>query len=338
MDTRKKLSLTAAGVIFLLCAVLLARHFLASDARVAQPRPGQQNWGETIPLAKNDPFIEHMVREFRKYYGETISEKSTQAGIISLRNFIMGTRPADGRSVFYTILKKAFPAYADEIMDTLARLDEYNRWLADSRDALLKMTESERTAAMRKKRHELFGDDAEGIWSGDMLATEARKAQMQDTLSALNETDGMGIGEKLQVYEGALRAAYKDSPEAFILQQPELLSKVFFSIESVQDELKKMNPEARQQAIDSIRRQMGSTDEQIERMAARDADNERRWQVGYQYMEKRDELAKRYQGAELEEKLGELREQSFGNEANTIEREEKDDFFRFQRPRIYGRN
>lgn len=337
MDTRKKLSLTAAGILSLVCVVLISRHFLAG-AQVVPPRPGQQDWGKTIPLAENDPFIDHMVREFRKYYGETISEKATQAGIIGLRDFVMGTRPANGRSVFYTILKKAFPAYADEIMDTLARLDEYNRWLADNKDLLLGMAESGRSAAMEKKRRELFGDDADRIWSGDMLATEARKAQMQDTLSALNETDGMGIEEKFQVYEGALRATYKDSPEAFVLQQPELLSKVFFSVESVQDELKKMSPEARQQAIDSIRRQMGSTDEQVERMAARDADNERRWQVGYQYMEKRDELVKRYQGAQLEEKLGELREQSFGSEANTIEREEKDSFFRFQRPRIYGRN
>jgi hypothetical protein len=83
---------------------------------------------------------------------------------------------------------------------------------------------------------------------------------------------------------------------------------------------------------------MGSSEEQVERMAARDADNERRWQVGYQYMEKRDEAVKLYQGAELEERLDALRQQYFGNEANTIALEEKDNFFRFKRPRIYGRN
>lgn len=338
MNSKKKLTLTIAAAAAILCVIALAYFSSVRDADIPSSRTPAKNWGESIPLAENDPFIDHMVGEFRKYYGQTIAEKATQAGIISLRDFIMGMRPANGRSVFYTILKKAFPAYADEIMDTLAKLDEYNRWLEDNKDMLLKMTKAERTAALWKKRHELFGDDADKIWAGDVLATEARKAQMMDTMSALNEDKDMGIEEKFQVYQGALQDNYKDTPESFILQQPEMLSRIFFSIDSVQDELKRMSPEERQQAINGIRRQMGSTDDQIERMAARDADNERRWQVGYQYMQKRDELVKLYQGAELEDKIRELREQSFGNEADTIEREEKDKFFRFQRPRIYGRN
>jgi hypothetical protein len=338
MDTKKKLLLTAAGAVSLVCAIAISYFLLSSAPGDAPPRHAMKKGGEIIPLVENDPFIDRMVREFKKYYGNTISEKATQAGIIGIREFVVGTHPSNGRSVFYTILKRAFPAYADEIMDTLAKLDEYNRWLAENKDLLLKMSASERSAALWKKRRELFGDDADKIWKGDMLATDARKAQMQDALSALDQDDGTSLDDKLQVYAGALRATYKDSPEAFILDQPELLSKVFFTIDSVQDELKKMSPEQRQQTINGIRRQMGSSDEEIERMAARDTDNERRWQAGYQYMQKRDEIAKQYQGDEQEEKLGELREQSFGNEANTIEREEKDGFFRFQRPRIYGRN
>ncbi|HNY64265.1 MAG TPA: hypothetical protein PKM41_02430 [Deltaproteobacteria bacterium] len=337
MDTKKKLSLAAAGVAAIVCVIALSHLFLPSGPDVASPGRGLPG-NERIPLVENDPFIDHMVNEFRKYYGKTIGEKATQAGIISIRDFVMSSRPANGRSVFYTILKRAFPDRADEIMDTLARLDEYNRWLGDNKYMLMRLSASERSAALWKKRRELFGDDADKIWSGDMLATEARKAQMQDTLAALSENDGTSIEDKFQVYESALRATYKDSPEAFILEQPELLSKVFFSIDSVQDELKAMSPEARQQAISDIRRQMGSSEEQVERMAARDADNERRWQVGYQYMEKRDEAVKLYQGAELEERLDALRQQYFGNEANTIALEEKDNFFRFKRPRIYGRN
>lgn len=338
MDTKKKRSIVAAGVAALVCIAALSYFLVTRNSDAGPSRTSLWKGGESIPLVANDPFIDRMVREFKKYYGNTISEKATQAGIISIRDFVMGTRPENGRSVFYTILKRAFPDYADEIMDTLAKLDQYNRWLVENKDMLLKMSESQRSAAMWEKRRELFGDDADKIWKGDMLASDARKAQIKETIDALNEDDGTSIDDKLQVYEGALRNAYKDSPEAFILEQPELLSKVFFSIDSVQNELKKMTPEQRQQTINNIRRQMGSTDEQIAKMTARDTDNEQRWQVGYQYMQKRDEAAKLYQGEELEQKLTSLREQYFGREAGTIELEEKDGFYRFQRPRIYGRN
>jgi hypothetical protein len=46
-----------------------------------------------------------------------------------------------------------------------------------------------------------------------------------------------------------------------------------------------------------------------------------------------------FKGPEREEKLKALREKYFQDEANTIEREEENDnFFRFERPHIYGRN
>ncbi len=40
----------------------------------------------------------------------------------------------------------------------------------------------------------------------------------------------------------------------------------------------------------------------------------------------------------LEERLDNLREQYFDDEANTTALEEKDGFLRFKRPDIYGRN
>jgi hypothetical protein len=113
---------------------------------------------------------------------------------------------------------------------------------------------------------------------------------------------------------------------------------VFFSIDSVQNELKNMSPEQRQMEINSIRRQMGFSEEQIEELAKRDAEKEQRWQVGYRYMQQREKVMQQYEGEEREERLKDLREQYFQDEAKTIELEEKDNFFRFERPRIYGRN
>ncbi|HON60229.1 MAG TPA: hypothetical protein PK314_00020, partial [Deltaproteobacteria bacterium] len=77
---------------------------------------------------------------------------------------------------------------------------------------------------------------------------------------------------------------------------------------------------------------------QIESMARRDADNQRRWDIGLEYMEERGRIVREFQGHEQEERLKALRERYFLDEAGTIELEEKDGFFRFERPRIYGRN
>ncbi len=223
-------------------------------------------------------------------------------------------------------------------METLDKIDRYNLWLRNNKETLIKMTASQRLSAMWDKRRELFGKEAEKIWSGELLATEARKAKMQDTMADLNESKDMTMDEKLEIYQGSLHETYDNTTESFILGQGGLLAEVFFSIDSVQEELKRMSPEQRQEEINRIRKKMGMTDQQIESMARHDADNARRWDEGLKYMERRKALVSQYSGAELEEKLNELREEVFDDEANTIALEEKDRFFRFERPHIYGRN
>ena len=285
-----------------------------------------------------DPFSDKIVSELKKYYGSTIAKKSTQAEIISIRDFVMGLRPEKGKDYFYNILKRAFPQYADEIMKTMEKLDLYNRWLLDNRDQLMKMTASERLAAMWKKRKELFGEDAEKIWSGELLASEERKAKVQDTLAELNKSKELSLDAKLDRYKRTLREAYDGTAEEFIIKQGGLISKVFFSLDSVQEELNNLSPAQRQQEINRLRAEMGMTERQVESMARRDADNASRWDTGLQYMEKREAVVKQYEGQEQENRLNDLRKEHFGDEANTIALEEKDGFYRFKRPHIWGRN
>ena len=64
----------------------------------------------------------------------------------------------------------------------------------------------------------------------------------------------------------------------------------------------------------------------------------RRWKNGLAYMQERARLQTRFEGAALEGELRALREEYFAHEAPTIEAEERDGFFRFERPRIDGRN
>lgn len=290
------------------------------------------------PLPTDDPFSDKIVDQLQRFYGQTIADKSVQAGILAIRDFVLGLHTENGKTYFYGILKRAFPEYADEIMETLNKLDRYNLWLVENRDRLVKMTAGNRLAALWEKRKELFGKDAEKIWSGELLASEARQAKIQDTLAELSQARDMSIDRKLDVYKRALREAYDGTPESFILNQGPMLSKVFFSIDSVQEDLNNMSPEQRQQEINRLRAQMGFTERQVESMAKRDADNAGRWDVGLKYMEKRETVVQQYEGQEREDRLKALRNEYFGDEANTIALEEKDDFYRFKRPHVWGRN
>lgn len=73
-------------------------------------------------------------------------------------------------------------------------------------------------------------------------------------------------------------------------------------------------------------------------MEKRDAERNQRRDVGLKYMAAREKVVSQFEGAEQEEKLKEIREEFFKDEAKTIELEEADEFFRFERPRYYGRN
>jgi hypothetical protein len=335
MNRKWKITGIALGIATIVSVIVF---FLIHDSN---PMPDHNQFpkeiGET-PLGAQDPLSNQFVRELKKYYGKTISDKSTQAGLLDIRNSIMRSQPDKGKALFYAILKRAFPDQADAIMNTLDKLDQYNRWLEDNKTMLSQMTATQRLAALEKKRSDLFGEDAQKIWTGEQLATEARKAKVQDTLAYLNKSDDTTMDEKVEVYQGTLREAYEGTPEKFILDQDHLLTKVFFSIDSVQNELKQMSPDQRQLEINRIRKKMGLTEKQVESMAKRDADNELRWEAGLQYMKEREVVVQQYNGPEQEEKLKALREQYFDDEAKTIELEEKDDFFRFKRTHIYGRN
>lgn len=285
-----------------------------------------------------DPLGDEYVRELRKYYGADISRKATQAALACIRDRLAAASPADGRALFAKIIGRAFPDKAKEILETLNKLDIYNRWLEENRRMLLAMPPEQRLAVLWRKRTELFGDDAKEIWSGEMLATDARMAKVRDTLQVLDEAADTPMDDKLELYEGVLRQTYINTPEAFILDQKEMLSKIFFSIESVQAELARMDARHRQEEINRIRARMGFSEPEIEAMAQRDAARALKWETGLRYMEEREDLERSLSGPELEKRLEDLREKYFDDEASTIELEEKDGFFRFKRPRIYGRN
>ncbi|MBN2297633.1 MAG: hypothetical protein JXM72_03515 [Deltaproteobacteria bacterium] len=288
----------------------------------------------TNPISLED----RLVAELKQYYGKTISEKSTQAMLLRFKNFITGMYPDDGESRFYAILKKAFPALADEIMQTLQKMEQYNAWLEENERMLAGLSFLEKQGMLWEKRRDLFGEDADIVWSEEVLAYEERKQDMKDTIRMLDSSDETTIDEKLAIYKSTLSQAYADSPEAYILENTGMLAKVFFSIDSVQEELAELDPDQRKLEIARIRKEMGYTSKQIDELSAMDDYRSRRWETGLNYMEERGTVEANYTGAQLDDQLRLLREKYFKHEAKTIELEEKDGFFRFERKRYYGRN
>lgn len=300
--------------------------------------PGKKYSERTMDKRAGLSLEDRLVAELQEFYGKTISEKSTQVLLLKIKNFLSGPYPKDGDLRFYNILKRAFPDLADEIMETLEKMEQYNLWVDENKHMLSQMSGLEKDGTLWKKRRELFGDDAEIIWSEEVLAYEKRKQEMRDAIRLLDGSDDTTIDEKLFVYKSSLNQAYEDSPEAYILDNTDMLAKVFFGIDSVQEELKQLEPDQRKQEINRIRKEMGYAQSQIEELEALDDHRDHRWENGLAYMDERERIVREFEGSQLDEQLKVLQEKYFKHEAKTIDLEEKDGFFRYRRARIYGRN
>jgi lipase chaperone LimK len=112
----------------------------------------------------------------------------------------------------------------------------------------------------------------------------------------------------------------------------------FLDLSSVQKELATLPPARRSENLRTIRKEMGLDDAALQRWDELDKVRDTRWEVGSQYMSEREALAQQYSGPELEARLTELRARYFSDEAQTIAEEEQSGFYRFTRPRQWGRN
>lgn len=191
----------------------------SSDGRAdnyAQPSgtPPRTNDHAAVDNQAKMSIEDRLVKELIKYYGSSITEKSTQAILLKVRDYILSQYPEDGETRFYNILKQAFPELADEIIVTLKKLEKYNRWLKENELLLAEMNELERKGTLWEKRRALFGDEAEEIWSEEVFAFEERKQIMKDTIRLLDESYDTTIEEKFDIYLSTLNKTYESSPEA----------------------------------------------------------------------------------------------------------------------------
>lgn len=283
-----------------------------------------------------EAFLDQLALQVLERHGATITDKRVQAGLLELRQSLVSRFGARGLALFEQVIARAFPDRAAEILATVAAMATWEDWLVENRLSLDALTPLERNGLLWQKRRELFGADAEAIWADERLALAARQKAVREVLDTLDQSFDTSIDEKLHQLQTSLSEMQGGLVEGMVLENS-VVAQVFFGFESVQQTLRELPSEQRQAEINRIRRQMGYGEEQIERLALRDAVRNARWENGLAYMEARRSLPL-VNGVPRDEDLERLRRDYFAHEARTIALEEQDGFFRFERPRVHGRN
>ena len=305
------------------------------------PKP-ELSLPKTEKLAANDAEFEALkasyIQKIIAEYGTVIEDIAVQVSLKEFMDSLMRSYPERGVALFEAVIRGAFPELADAIMQAIATMRVYDEWLLDNMLSLNDMNLLQQRGELWKKREELFGDDAKKIWSEELTAVEDRREVLQKTVSLLDQSHDTTMNERIFILQTAYDEQYGETVENAVFDSKGVLSQVLFGFESVQSELKAMSNEDRQDEIDTIRRTMGFDEESIADLSKRDQKRERRWQNGYKYVDERAVLAETMSGAEFEAGVKALQVKYFKHEAPTIAREEQDDFYRFARPRVYGRN
>ncbi|XXF77867.1 hypothetical protein P2318_33175 [Myxococcaceae bacterium GXIMD 01537] len=289
------------------------------------------------PLAlREDPAIAQLdtyVRE--RFGGEKLKNAYVQVKLLEhLMRYFQQRYPDRWEEALREYLRLYFPEQAGALEAMLrARLD-YEQWMRDNETYLQQLGNEERRKNVREQREKLFGKEAaEQIW-----ASELKNQAVADSLSALDARTDVKLADKVKLYRESLGEAYGEHTEAWLERHRQEAVNRFLDLASVQKELTEMKPEERARGLRELRAGLGLDAEALERWDSLDRERDTRWDAGAKYMREREELARQHTGAALEEHLRPLRERYFGAEASTLAEEEQSGFFRFSRPRVWGRN
>ena len=299
--------------------------------------PSQSNLVINTELSDQETFIQALSKQMKEQHAHEIQSVLVQLTMGDFKLFVMESFPDTGESVFSKIMNNAFPEYAQSIFNLLNSMNIYKDWHVDMLLALNDMDTLTRNGTLWNKRHELFGELAEEIWQKEIDSQQAKEKAIQETLMALHQADNMTMTDRLYTLTNSIQEQYGDEHSNFLISKG-MVADIYFHLDSVQNDLKNMSNEDRALALSDSRKQLGFSDEAIAEMAEKDKSNESRWSNGYNYMAARDQYLKTYTGELLSEKLSELRTQYFKHEAATIEKEEAESFYRYERPRLYGSN
>ena len=278
---------------------------------------------------------EDMVSYLRSRYGARIKDPHTQMRMLEeLMRHFQRLNPTGWEADLLALVKQAFPELYDELALRLRQRVDYERWMKEHHAELQERPAAERRAALWEERHQLFGKEvAEKIWAGEL-----RNQAVADALTSIDALPNASIGDRMSKYKESLAKTYGKDTEAYVKAHQQELMNHFLDLASVQKDLGAQAAAQRSESLRTIRKEMGLNDEALQRWDELDQMRDTRWEVGSQYMSERAALAQQHSGAELDMKLQELRSRYFPDEAQTIAEEEESGFYRFTRPRQWGRN
>ena len=278
-----------------------------------------------------------LAQELIDTYGDSISDPAVQVSLLQLREALLRQDPDNALARFQHILELAFPNRAPEIMKSVALMFAYREWLYEVQPELVSLDDFQQDAMLWTKRRELFGEAAERIWTAEREKTAQKQRQIKTAIERLDRSYETSLDEKVFQLRSTLEETYGDLQSQALIG-PAQTAQVFFDLDSVQSVLHEMEPDERREKIRELRINMGFTETQAEKLAESDARRNERWDKGLSYMTRREDLEARLEGEQLAAAMEELREDVFGAEAPTIAKEEAIGFFRYKRPRLYGRN
>jgi hypothetical protein len=284
-------------------------------------------------MSSPDDFVSEVVSRLNHDFGPGPIDKTKQMQLMGLKQYLSNLYPDNHMTLFREIIKKAYPAQVDEILKTLDRLEAYNVWLEANKQSLGQMTHDDIKKALWTKRKAMFGEDAVGMW-----AEETRTEAIGDVLDIMRDSYDTNLNEKLNLYTQAISRISENSGASLMEDKKASLTRAFLSLDSVQAELSEMDQQKRNERLRDIRKAMGYSEPEMDTLAEKDAVNENKWQKGYAYMSERSRLLNEPDDGTRSEKLIALQDRFFKNAASTIQAEESSGFFRFNRPRVYGRN
>lgn len=284
-----------------------------------------------------DTFEAELINQLKAAYSARIHELHVQASLIKVKAYVLKHYPEDGAERFARVIQSAFPEYAQSILGIIARLEIYEEWIADNQPMLAEQTMRVQKGLIWEVRRELFGADAERIWAEEQAEMAQQQTRMHTFIQQLDQAHDTSMEEKLFQLQTAINEHYQGSIQELAVSGG-IVSKAFFNLESVQQELEALPAPQRQERINDVRRQLGLNDEQIARLQKKDEERNQRWQNGLAYMAERETLVATVSEEQLPKALDALREKYFKHEAITIAKEEASDFWRYKRRRVYGIN
>jgi len=291
--------------------------------------------GAASPSAPLPSDLAELVAYLRARFGEHLANRYVQIQMLEkLMRHFQAKNPAGWQAELLAALRAAFPERYAELAANLQHRLDYEAWLRRDHDRLRGLGERERREAMWEARKRLFGEDA----AAEIWASERKNQALADALAEIDARRDASIGDRLAQYKDSLLETRQEGAEPYVESHRQELLDRFLGLASVQRELSAMAPADRAAALRDVRRGLGLDDAALGRWDALDQERDQRWEAGRRYMAERAELARQYTGEALEARLAELRARYFGAEAATIADEEASGFFRFDRPRVYGRN